>query len=231
MTRFFSYNVSRSFFGGRKIMRENICGKFIALEGIDGSGKSTQLAMLAERFRAEGADVCETREPTDRTVGRLIRRILTGEESADGRAIAAFFAADRVDHLLHEGGICDMLRRGSVVLCDRYYFSSYAYHGVDMPIERVVELNSVSADILRPDLTVFIDVSPETALERIVSGRDHVELFETMDRLTRVRDKYFEAFELLGASENVAIVDGNADPNTVCDRAWDAITREMSIGK
>ena len=68
-------------------------GKFIALEGIDGSGKSTQLKLAADRLRQLGYDVRETREPTDFPVGRLLRQILTGEETADGRTIASLFAA------------------------------------------------------------------------------------------------------------------------------------------
>lgn len=205
-------------------------GKFIALEGIDGSGKSTQLKLAADRLRQLGYDVRETREPTDFPVGRLLRQILTGEETADGRTIASLFAADRVDHLLHRGGVMDMLGEGAVVMCDRYYFSSYAYHGCDMAMDRVIAANLISADILRPDITVFVDIPVEVALERITRGRDHVELFETKDRLTRVREKYFEAFEKLEDIENVAVISGDAAPEEVTSRIMEVLMPVVSGG-
>ena len=205
-------------------------GKFIALEGIDGSGKSTQLKLAADRLRQLGYDVRETREPTDFPVGRLLRQILTGEETADGRTIASLFAADREDHLLHRGGVMDMLGEGAVVMCDRYYFSSYAYHGCDMEMDRVISANLISADILRPDITVFVDIPVEVALERITRGRDHVELFETKDRLTRVREKYFEALEKLADTENVSVISGDAAPEEVTSRIMEVLMPVVSGG-
>ena len=114
-------------------------GNFIAFEGIDGSGKSTQIGLLAERLKKEGVCCYTTMEPTNAPVGSLVRQVMTGRIRMDNKAIAALFAADRLDHLLNEvDGIASKIEEGTTVLTDRYYFSSYAYHSVDVPMEWVI---------------------------------------------------------------------------------------------
>ena len=199
-------------------------GKFIALEGIDGSGKSTQLVRLVERLTKQGVACRATREPTGRPVGALIRQALTGQTPLDPRVIAALYAADRIDHLVNgEDGLLPLVERGVTVVTDRYYFSSYAYHSVDMEMDWVIGANSVSAELLRPTLTVFLDVPVERARERIRRGRDSVELFEREDRLQKTRSLYFEAFERLKETENVAVVDGGLPEDEVAERVWAAV--------
>ena len=198
-------------------------GKFIALEGIDGSGKSTQIKRLVDRLTAQGVTCRATREPTGRPVGALIRQALTGQVPLDPRVIAALYAADRIDHLVNgEDGLLSLVERGITVVTDRYYFSSYAYHSVDMEMDWVIGANSVSAGLLRPTLTVFLDVSAELAMERIRRGRDRVELFEKEDRLRQTRTLYFEAFERLKGTETVAVVDGGGPEDEVAGRVWAA---------
>lgn len=200
-------------------------GKFIVFEGIDGSGKSTQIRLLAERLNKSGTKCIETREPTDSPVGSLIHQIMTGRMSADNRVIACLFAADRVDHLLNEtDGILEKINSGITVISDRYYFSSYAYHGVDMDMDWVINTNSVSSDILRPDATIFMDISAKTAMERITSGRDHIELYEKEERLNAVREKYFEAFEKLKNDEKVYIVDASKSAEDISEEIWNIVS-------
>ena len=200
-------------------------GKFIALEGIDGSGKSTQIGRLAERLTEHGIICHTTREPTGRPVGALIRQALTGQAPLDPRVIAALYAADRIDHLVNgEDGLVELVERGITVVTDRYYFSSYAYHSVDMEMDWVIGANSVSAELLRPTLTVFLDVPVELALERIRRGRDRMELFEEENRLQKTRALYFEAFERLKGTETVAVVDGGGTEDQVAGRVWAAVS-------
>ena len=200
-------------------------GKFIALEGIDGSGKSTQFGRLVSRLRMLGVPCHPTREPTQRPVGALIRKALNGQPSLDPKVIAALYAADRIDHLVNErDGLCAAIDQGITVVSDRYYFSSYAYHSVDMDMEWVIQANSISAELLRPTVTVFLDVPVEAAMERIRQNRDHVELFEKEDRLRQTRALYFRAFERLKDEENVAIVDGIGTENEVAERIWAAVS-------
>ncbi len=198
-------------------------GRLIALEGIDGSGKSTQAGLLAQALAGRGIPCRATREPTDGPVGAMIRQILTGRLRADNRVLAALFAADRLDHLLDESdGLARLVRDGVTVVTDRYYFSSYAYHAVDLDMDWVIAANRPSAQILRPALTIFLDVPVETALARITASRERTELFEERARLTRVRENYFAAFEKLRADERVWVVDGGAGPDEVAARVWKA---------
>ena len=108
-------------------------GIFLALEGIDGSGKTTQLQKLTARLAQLNIKHYSTQEPTGGPVGSLIRQILTGRTLADNRVMASLFVADRLDHLLNNvDGISQKIDAGVCVLTDRYYFSSYAYQSVDM---------------------------------------------------------------------------------------------------
>lgn len=199
-------------------------GCFIVFEGIDGSGKSTQIDLLKKRLQNEKIKYYITREPTDSPIGSLIHQIMTGRILSDNKVVAALFVADRLDHLLNPtNGIYTKIMDGTSVISDRYYFSSYAYHSVDMPMEWVIEANSQSAEILRPSVTVFIDVSPDNALKRLSKSRFQPELFETRDRLISVREKYFEAFEKLKNEENVVIIDGEKDEQALEAEIWEKI--------
>jgi dTMP kinase len=189
---------------------------FLAFEGIDGSGKSTQSKMLEEKMKADGIKVYHTFEPTDSYIGTLIRKIFRHEIEADHRTIAGLYVADRINHLTNdENGIVKKLQEGYTVITDRYYFSSYAYQGTHMSQDWVINANSISADVLRPDLNIFIDITPEVAIERLHNNRGQIQLYETLDNLKAVRDKYFEAFEKLKDKEQVFIVDGNRPLDTI----------------
>ena len=166
-------------------------------------------------------------EPTDSPIGSLIHQIMTGRIKTDNKVIAALFAADRLDHLLNDvNGILHKIEEGVTVITDRYYFSSYAYHSVDMPMEWVIQANEQSAHILKPTVTVFVDVDPDTALERIAQNRFQQELFEKKSRLVQVREKYMEAFDRLKDTENVVFVDGNQPPEKVAQEIW----KEIKLG-
>ncbi len=201
-------------------------GKFIAFEGIDGSGKSTQIHRLQNRLREMGMRCYETREPTDSPIGSLIHQIMTGRIQADNQVIASLFVADRIDHLLNEtDGICRKIESGITVITDRYYFSSYAYHSVDMDMDWVIQANSISANVLRPTVTVFLDVPAEAAVERIQRERFHTELFEKEERLRRVRENYFRAFEKLKDEEAVLVIDASGSVGEVERRIWAGIAK------
>lgn len=196
-------------------------GIFIAFEGIDGSGKSTQIQMLNNRIQQKGIRCYQTCEPSAGPIGSLTRQILTGRIKTDNRVIAAMFAADRLDHLLNEvDGIVAKVEDGICVITDRYYFSSYAYHSVDVPMDWVIKTNEESAKVLRPDVTVFIDIDADTAMDRITKNRFHTELFEKKSRLEKVRNNYLKAFELLKDEEKVFIVDGTRTPEEIAEEIW-----------
>lgn len=196
---------------------------FIALEGIDGSGKSTQTKILARKLEDAGHKVYITFEPTDGAIGTIIRNILKGEMKADEHIIAALFVADRLDHLLNEtNGIVKKLAEGYTVITDRYYFSSYAYHGAHVDMNWVIEANAMSAKIRRPDVNIFIDVAPETSMQR-VQNRTATELYETLENLTKVRANFLDAFSKLGHQENIFITDGNRSLELIADDIWECV--------
>ncbi len=199
---------------------------FIAIEGTDGSGKSTQAKMLADRLESDGHKVHHTFEPTDGHIGKLLRSILKGEKSVCQESIAALFLADRLDHLLNPvNGILKLLADGYTVITDRYYFSSYAYHSVYTDMEWVMACNNKCAQILRPDINLFIDVTPEVSMSRISANREIPELYETNEILTKVRNNFLKAIELTSSEEKVFTLDGNRPMVDVADEIYDIVSR------
>ena len=201
-------------------------GRFIVFEGIDGSGKSTQIKSISKQLETQGLKIYTTFEPTDGPVGSLIRQMLLGEIATDQRTIASLFAADRTDHLTNQkNGIKQKVDQGGIVLCDRYYFSSYAYHAQYIDMEWVIHTNSLNAEILKPDLTIFIDVDPEICFKRIKLSRTDFEMYEQIDVMKNVRINYFKAFDRLKDSEKIAVVDGNTTPEKVEDSILNEISK------
>lgn len=210
-------------------MKRNL---FIALEGIDGSGKSTQVKLLADNLKKAGHKVYSTFEPTDSPIGSLIRNIFNHKIEADHRTIAGLFVADRLDHLLSKtNGILKKLEEGYTVITDRYYFSSYAYHGTHMSLDWVIEANSLSAGLLRPDLNIYIDISPDISITRLNKGRSSMELYETIENLRNVRDKYLEVIEQLKLKENIFVTDGNRSPELIAADIWNEISQMTVAAK
>ena len=185
-------------------------GKFIVFEGLDGSGKTTQMKMLTKYLESKGKCCFSTHEPTDSPFGALLRNCLTGRIDTDERAIAALFAADRLDHILNAvNKKKKKLDAGVNVFCDRYYFSSFAYNGEFVPFDWVVELNRPARELLRPDLTVFIDLPSEESMKR-VARRGETERYETTEKQKKIRERFYEAFKRF-SDENVKIVTSEAE--------------------
>ncbi len=203
-------------------------GKFIVFEGIDGSGKSTQIEILAKNLEKRGIECVKTLEPTYGMVGGVLHDILSGKRVADPKVTASLFVADRLDHILNqENGVLKLLDEGKCVICDRYYFSSYAYQSVEVPREWVISANRLAAEALRPDATVFIDISAEVAMDRISKNRESVELYENRERLARVREGYLSAFELLENEEKIFVVDGNRPLEIIAKEVEEIIVKNV----
>ncbi|GGJ42739.1 dTMP kinase [Streptomyces brasiliensis] len=189
-------------------------GFFIALEGGDGAGKSTQAEALAEWIRAKGHEVVLTREPGATPVGKRLRSILLDVSSAglSHRAEALLYAADRAEHV--DTVVRPALERGAVVITDRYIDSSVAYQGAgrDLSPTEVARINRWATDGLVPHLTVLLDVSPETARERFTEAPDRLES-EPAEFHARVR----AGFLTLAASDpgRYLVVDAGQEPEAV----------------
>lgn len=191
--------------------------KFIVIEGLDGSGKSTQIKMLEEALKARGEKVYVTAEPTGCETGAYIRRILSESLEKDMYLQAALFLADRLEHITHpENGIKKYLSEGYTVICDRYYYSSFAYQGTAADMDWVMNINLNCPQIIRPDLCIFLDVNPDTCKERIDTGRDSAELYEKSAELMReIRNNFLNVFDALSGRDNIKIIEANRKPEEI----------------
>lgn len=173
-------------------------GTFITFEGIDGSGKSTQLRLIASDLRVRGLDVLTTQEPGGTPLGRRLREIfLETDETVDPLAELLLFAADRAQHVNFL--IKPALAAGKIVISDRYADATYAYQGAGRgfskaTVEQVIKL---ATDNLKPDLTLFFDLPVETALLRTNLRNDAGEQKNRMDKeksafYEKVRTAYLE---------------------------------------
>ena len=169
---------------------------FIVLEGIDGSGTTTQLGLLDRHLQGRGRPVHPTREPSGGPVGRLLREILLGGHRlpdgapADGLAMALLFAADRRDHLSRE--IEPALAAGSDVVSDRYLLSSLAYQAQEAERDWVATL---ARDLRAPDLTLLLDLPVAVAAERRRAAGRALERYDADDVQARVAARYRELVE------------------------------------
>ncbi|MFG2338806.1 dTMP kinase [Streptomyces yangpuensis] len=200
--------------GGEPVQAPSTTGFFIALEGGDGAGKSTQVKALAEWIRGKGHEVVVTREPGATPVGKRLRSILLDISSAglSNRAEALLYAADRAEHV--DTVVRPALERGAIVISDRYIDSSVAYQGAgrDLSPTEIARISRWATDGLVPNLTVLLDVSPEAARERFTEAPDRLES-EPAEFHQRVRS----GFLTLAAADpgRYLVVDAGQDPDSV----------------
>ena len=190
-------------------------GRFITIEGLDGAGTTTQANMLAAALERTGGPVWLTGEPTCGPVGSLVRQVL--QERVRGRdggpfsrkALALLFAADRLDHC--DTRIKPLLEQGVTVISDRYVYSSFAYQVQDAPQEWVQQINQFA---LTPELVIFLDITPEIAMERVKKRKSEQEIFEHLVFQEKVRRQYLAVLEPLDSSRKL-FVDGNGTKEDV----------------
>lgn len=186
----------------------NTQGRFFAFEGIDGSGKSTQVRRVAQSLQ-QSHPVHHCAQPSHNPMGQLLRDYLGGKQPVHPNALALLFAGDRLDHLCREDGILWQLSQGNIVLCDRYYFSSFAYQSLEMPMDEVISYNQKARELRKPTATFFLDVPPDLALQRIAQRGGEQELFETKERLNQTYQNYKTAFARFQQEENIIFLQGN----------------------
>ena len=163
-------------------------GKFIAIEGIDGSGTTTQTQLLAEALECGGIKVVATAEPSDGVVGKIIREILEGDTAVPPETLALLFAADRVEHYFNS--IKPAIDKGMWVVTDRYLLSSIAYQSLYCDPKWVKVINS---RVAVPDLTILCDIKVDEALSRLKSRGAGQQIFEKKKILEKVRRNYLKA--------------------------------------
>jgi dTMP kinase len=195
-------------------------GLFVAFEGGEGAGKSTQAVRLASWLRAQGRDVVLTREPGDTGIGAQLRRIVLDPASGmSHRTELLLYAADKAEHV--DQVVLPALQRGAVVVTDRYVDSTLAYQGAgrDLPDEEVERIARWATTGLRPHLTVLLDLEPEAGFTRF-EERDRIEA-ESLDFHRRVRN----GFLLLARQrpEDYLVLDARAPVDDLEKRVRDRV--------
>jgi dTMP kinase len=209
-------------------------GRFITFEGIDGSGKSTQLRMLASDLRLKGYHVQTTMEPGGTPLGRRLREaFLETEETVAPLAELLLFAADRAQHV--ELLIKPALEEGKIVISDRYADATVAYQGAGrgFPETMINQVVKIATGGLKPDLTIFFDVTIERAILRTDSRDESGEKKNRMDRETtefysRVRKGYLKIAEK--EKKRFVVIDANGSVEEVHARVLEVVDRFLGIG-
>ncbi len=209
-------------------------GKFVVLEGIDGSGTTTHVARLAERLRGQKLSVRTTREPSDGPIGTLVRQVLTGRVIVPGgrapnwATMALLFAADRMDHV--EAEIEPWLNLGGTTISDRYDASSLAYQSVSSgrggsdAVEWIRALNKFCA---RPDLTIVLDVNFEEASRRRDQRGEPAQMYE-QNEVQRALAVFYRDLAKHLPKDRITLVDAGGTIDEVHERIYAAYTRAFT---
>lgn len=206
-------------------------GIFIALEGPDGSGKSTIMGKITDYFKDKDIEFIGTREPGGTEIGEKIRETILDEanKAMVPETEALLYAASRGQHI-HEK-ILPALNQGKVVICERFILSSLSYQGVgrNLGIEEVKNINDFAIRGVRPDLTLFFDVDPELTLKRKTKnqGGDRLEK-EGIDFHKLVYNGYMDLMEMY--PENVKIIDASKDIDEVFNQSIKHIEEALKKG-
>lgn len=191
-------------------------GVFIAFEGLDGSGKTTQFNALRDRLLQQGIKCREEREPSDGLLGQLARSVVQMKVTLSPYSLALLFAADRYEHVSQD--ILPRINKGEHVLTDRFLLSNLAYQGVLLPYDDLYCYNRSAIELLLPDITFFIDTAPEVCLQRIDSSRTGRELFDLQGQ--SIRERFLASIEKLGKQSSIIIIDGNQPKDSIGEEIW-----------
>lgn len=201
------------------MFKNRLKGKFIAVEGLDGSGASTQVAAISSFLKKNKKTHLITQEPTNSVIGGLIKSYLTGDlKIASPESLQLLFTADRANHLKKE--IIPKLEKGINVITDRYFLSSLAYGSLE--INDTDWLFNINDQFIIPDLTILIKVSAKICTARIKESRNGIELFEKEEMLNKV----WKTYETLAKKyPNIKVIDGEKSEEEVSDDIFKELTK------
>ncbi|MBS2025020.1 MAG: dTMP kinase [Deltaproteobacteria bacterium] len=204
-------------------------GRFIIFEGLDGAGTTTQSKIMAEKLQAKGRTVWVAHQPSEGPVGGLLKQVLAGRVpsmTADGkpamvdeRVMALLFAADRLDQVMSQ--IEPRLARGEDVILDRYLLSSLAYQGATVSHDFIQQANRYA---LKPDITLFLYVPSNVALDRVRARGARLERYENAQALQTIEREYSR---LVGTLASVVSIDGTRPIAEVSDLCMQALTSQL----
>lgn len=182
---------------------------FIVFEGIDGSGTTTQIKKLAERFPKEKVFV--SAEPTKNETGLFLRRMLKGEFSVNEKTASFLFAADRCEHLYGKDGILEQIQNGKIALSDRYLFSSLAYQSVSCGKDFPEHLNSLFP---LPEILFYFKINPEISISRVTERGEKTEIYEKIEfqkKTAALYDQVINSYRQTEKSQGMKIITIDAE--------------------
>ena len=202
-------------------------GLLIAIEGMDGSGKTTQAQRLVEELKKKKVKAIYTKEPTDEPTGKMIRQILSGEIKVPPLSLQYLFCADRGVHQIE---LEKLLSKGYVIVTDRYFWSAVAYGISDLDGKpdyymAAFSILSMYNQFLSPDYTFYLDVSVNEAYRRIKKSAKHGEIYDKKDKLVKIQ-KGYEVLVKQYPSEFVR-VDGERDVEALLDDLVKRVSRKI----
>jgi dTMP kinase len=199
---------------------------FIVFEGGDGSGTTTQLHLLKEKFESipHAPPLWITAEPTDGPIGKLIRAALRRDITVEPETLAYLFAADRREHIFGETGVIEQCGRGAIVVSDRYTPSSLVYQGISCGETLPAMLNQ---PFPAPETLFFFDVDPEIAVKRM-ENRPIKEIYEYLDFQRLARERYKALVPKFAAQgSKIIVIDASQDIKTISEAVWSEIKNRI----
>ena len=197
----------------------NVLKDFVVIEGLDGSGTTTQLDLLEKKSKKHGIKVYSTMEPTDGAIGKIIRDALRKNLVMEPETLALLFSADRNEHLYGNDGIIQYINNGYKVISDRYFFSSIAYQSLNCSRDWVISINTFPL----PEFLFFIDVPPDICQSRMKS-RKCVELFDDLLLQKKILENYKHGINIYsGTGMKIHYIDGTDSADTINEKIWNII--------
>ncbi|MBR2295008.1 MAG: dTMP kinase [Clostridiales bacterium] len=201
-------------------------GLFITFEGIDGCGKSTQIALTESYCKSKGRETLIIREPGGTTVGEKIRTILLDKKNDSMVPMAELLLYEAARAQIVEEKIVPALEAGMVVICDRFFDSTAAYQGYARGLgpELIDELNNIATSGRSPDITFYLDLSPEQALKRRLGRGEEEDRLEALGLSfqEKVRDGYLKWAE---GRDRIKIIDASVSPEEISDKVISWLSR------
>ncbi len=202
-------------------------GKLIAFEGIDGSGKTTQAQRLVEKLKKKTKKIIYTKEPTDNQIGKITRKILAGEFRVPPLSLQYLFCADRA---MHQEELEQYLKKGYIIITDRYFWSAVAYGMSDLKGTPDFYLTAFSIlsfydRFISPDYTFFLDIKVEDSLKRIGKSAKHTEIYDNKEKLVRIRSSYKKLISRF--EKEFVVVDANKPVEQLTDELASLVLKKI----
>lgn len=209
-----------------------IVRNFFVFEGIDGTGTTTQLKLIKERFlreENEGRELIVTCEPTTGPIGELIRRGLSGEYRFTADTMARLFAADRGEHIYGSDGILEQTKVGKTVISDRYLFSTLAYQGSAGDPQLAAQLN---AEFPLPEYLFYFDLDADAAMNRVEKRNARLEIYEKREFQRILRNRYasiLEHYRIEHPEMKIVVIDASLGIQEISEKIWSIIRNKPII--